>query len=126
MLDNVNVFVGFNHVGFSATDGTLALAQVRAADADADSRSYLTAKAILGSAAFSGIPAFTAANATNLALELNAADDPGNPFLPALDWTAALDLDQDGMFGETLTLGGLTWTMTASCCAPAARWISPF
>jgi ClpP class serine protease len=121
-LSNLNLFVGVGAsldpsglpitagaIGFSVTDGSLGLAIIRAnATAIAgDNRSYMATTASLGKASFVGLPSDISIVAADISVDINRASGT-IPLLAtaqvpsALDWTAALDLDDDGQFGEAL------------------------
>ncbi|MDA1013146.1 MAG: DUF4347 domain-containing protein, partial [Planctomycetota bacterium] len=95
--------------GFAATDGSLGLAILmanpdRLAD---DSRSYLAMTSELGMASLVGLPSEIEISGSDIMVEINRASGtlgvaPGTSATP-LDWTKALDLDNNAAFEDTLT-----------------------
>ena len=108
-LSNVQVTVGDPAgVNFVSTGGSLALASLHAPAATlpaTDNRVWLTATGSLSGVSFNGVTGLTL-TLTDLGLALNTAtgahDDGAGHSTPAsaLDWTAALDLNGNGTFGE--------------------------
>jgi len=83
-----------------------ALAMLKETDASgADLRSWMGLKARAGTAALVGIPVVTVTT-SNLLVEINEASG-ANGVLTAspLNWTSALDLNDDTVFGDTLDPG---------------------
>jgi hypothetical protein len=101
-VGNAGMLVGAEGVGFSVSGGQLVLARItpRQADIDAgDSRSFLALRAVLDNAALLGISGLTAS--AGVSVQINrASGSKGGTDAVALDWTTALDLDNDETFGE--------------------------
>ncbi|UCF42574.1 MAG: hypothetical protein JSV99_08215, partial [Planctomycetota bacterium] len=101
--DSMNLFVGAGGSGFSLTGGQLALARLTPNQTDiddGDGRSYLAMLAMMDGADLLGVPGLTA-SASAMKVQINQAyGSKGTVDAVALDWTAALDLDDDDVFGE--------------------------
>jgi len=98
-LNNATLFIGVNSIGFEIAGARLGLAYIKSTD-PTDTRSYLGLKGHITSASFVGIDAFDITINT-LIVEINQASGAkGAIGAEALDWTGALDLDDDLVFGE--------------------------
>ncbi|MHC4396401.1 MAG: hypothetical protein ACYS1A_12170, partial [Planctomycetota bacterium] len=98
-LNSADLFIGVNGIGFDVDDAQLGLAYIKSTEAG-DTRSYLGLKGIVGSAAFVGISAFDI-ELNSFIVQINQANGAkGVLAAEALDWTSALNLDDDPTFGE--------------------------
>ena len=110
-LSKLNLTVGDPNginisVTTSSTTPALAIAALQA-PASAGSAEWLALLGSLASASFNGITGLTLM-LTNAGVEINTASgsystSPGTANAVALDWTAALDLNGDSVYGEALT-----------------------
>ena len=91
-----NLFVGAGGVGFQVGSGGLAIAMLKPT-ATSDTRSWIGLSASLGDASFTGVPGVTLT-----VNSLNVVYNTGTP--GPLDWTAALDLNGDGTYGDALVV----------------------
>ncbi|UCE37498.1 MAG: hypothetical protein JSW00_18920 [Thermoplasmata archaeon] len=103
-LDVTDVFIGVpDSIGFSLSEGMLALATIRPSDPDTDDRSWLAMSASITDAELTGIEGLTAKG--GFIVEINKAFS-GTDITPgdALDWTANVNLDYDST-DETSFIG---------------------
>ncbi|MDD2604023.1 MAG: hypothetical protein PHF66_04320, partial [Desulfobacteraceae bacterium] len=89
--------IGFSVGNANLVIGIITPARNVGASTGIDARKWFGLKSFIGSAALVGIDGLTI-KATDLSIEVNRAS--GNVPVAALNWTTALDLDSDGIFGE--------------------------
>src|SRR5207247_11094726 len=90
-------------IGVRITSGELVVAALVAPDGT----SYTAVRADQVAAELLGLPDSITLDLSGVGFEFNTRKPPtptASP-LPALDWTAALDLDNDGSFGDELDPG---------------------
>ena len=93
-------------IGFKVSGANIILATVKASPVDVqagDTRSYLALKTNIDFAGLVGLEDILTANGQDLVVEINQASGmKGTTLAAPLDWTSALDLDGDQIFGEDI------------------------
>jgi hypothetical protein len=98
-LNNAYLFAGVSGIGFDIDDAQLGLAYIKSAG-ESDSRSYLGLRGQVDDVSFAGISAVDI-SLNSLMIEISQASGAkGALEAEALDWTTALDLNNNLTFGE--------------------------